>query len=489
MIGMTEDEARDAIGDAGLSVDAPDFKPDEEAENGEVIDQDPNRDQYVDPGTSIHLTISSGLPMVDVPSLVGSTQQEARDRLRTAKLRPQFESQESDLPQGQVLATNPEAGQPVEQDSVVTVTISKGPDQVPSVIGLNRSDAIKQIVDAGFQYDIRGDGESTEPRGTVTDQLPPGGQPQPQGTTITLFVSTYEPPPPPPTETPTIPPTPTETPTVGTTPRTTSDRPPTATVRGVCRLRGRGDRRRVGQVQQTVVRRRGDLVGDVEVPADGDLRVVGLLAVDLQVVVVGDRAGEVTDVTDRLDDVGLRVGHALDHDRVALALDAGGAHHALALEDHRLGAALPHRVDHGLDVLLVHDQQVLVAGGRVDHLVGRVGEGDHHAGTRARGEAGRALERLDLLLVAAYGVVVDLVGEVADLLGQLGHPRLEIGGAVGLGVGEGGQVVVPPRPQVGALAGLRADHEAVLRRPAPPPPCPAASASGTSVPVRAAGPR
>ena len=72
-----------------------------------MIDQDPNRDQYVDPGTSVHLTISSGLPLVDVPSLVGSTQDEARDRLRTAKLRPQFESAESDLPQGQVLATEP----------------------------------------------------------------------------------------------------------------------------------------------------------------------------------------------------------------------------------------------------------------------------------------------------------------------------------------------------------------------------------------------
>ncbi|WP_245582100.1 Stk1 family PASTA domain-containing Ser/Thr kinase [Nocardioides halotolerans] len=206
LIGMTEDEARDAIGDAGLSVDAPDFQPDEEAAAGEVIDQDPNRDQYVDPGTSIHLTISSGLPMVDVPSLVGSTQDEARNRLRTAKLRPQFESKESDLPQGQVLSTDPEAGQPVEQGSVVLVTISKGPHEVPDVVGLNRSDAIKQIVDAGFQYDIRGDDKSTEPRGTVTDQLPPGGQTQPQGTTITLFVSTYDPPPPPP-------PTPTETPT------------------------------------------------------------------------------------------------------------------------------------------------------------------------------------------------------------------------------------------------------------------------------------
>ncbi len=219
VIGMTEAEARDAIGDAGLSVDAPDFAPDEEAPDGEVIDQEPNRDQYVDPGTSVHLTVSSGPPMVDVPSLVGSTQDEARTRLRDANLRPEFETEESDLPQGQVLATAPEAGQPVEQDSVVTVTISKGPHEIPSVVGLNRSDAIKQIVDAGFQYDIRGDDRSTEPRGTVTDQLPPGGQAQPQGTTVTLFVSTYEPPPPPPTVPPTVPPTPTESPTDGTTPR------------------------------------------------------------------------------------------------------------------------------------------------------------------------------------------------------------------------------------------------------------------------------
>jgi serine/threonine-protein kinase len=219
LIGMTEAEARDAIGDAGLNVGDVTFEASETAETDEVTDQDPPRDQYVDPGTSIDITVSTGKPMVDVPALVGATQDEARDRLRTAKLRPQFESQESDLPQGQVLSTSPEAGTPVPQESVVTITISKGPKQVPSVVGLNRSDAIKQIVDAGFQYDIRGDDRSTEPRGTVTDQLPPGGQEQPQGTTITLFVSTYEPPPPPPTDTSTVLPTPPATPTEGTTPR------------------------------------------------------------------------------------------------------------------------------------------------------------------------------------------------------------------------------------------------------------------------------
>jgi serine/threonine-protein kinase len=227
---MSEDQARDAIVDAGLTVGDVSFEPSDDVEEELVTDQEPNADQYVEPDSSVDIVVSSGKPMVDVPSLVGATQDEARNRLRTAKLRPQFESQESDLPQGQVLSTTPEAGQEVPEDSVVTVTISKGPQQVPDVRGLNRSDAIKQLVDLGFQYDIRGDDKSTEPRGTVTDQLPPPGQPQPQGTVITLFVSTYEPPPPPPTDTPTGLPTetPTGTPTSTPTPRTSStlsDRP------------------------------------------------------------------------------------------------------------------------------------------------------------------------------------------------------------------------------------------------------------------------
>jgi serine/threonine-protein kinase len=215
VIGTTEDAARDAIVESGLKVGDVSFEPSETAPDSEVTDQEPNRDQYVDPDTSVDIVVSSGLPMVDVPSLVGSTQDEARNRLRNAKLTPEFTSVESDLPQGQVLKTDPEAGQPIPQGSTVAVTISKGPHLVPDVVGLNRSDAIKAIVDAGFTYSFRGDDKSTEPKGTVTDQLPVGDKPQPQGTEIVLFVSTYEPPPPPPP----TPPTPTETPTVGTTPR------------------------------------------------------------------------------------------------------------------------------------------------------------------------------------------------------------------------------------------------------------------------------
>jgi len=217
LIGLSEDDARDAIVEAGLSVGDVGFETDAEVAEGLVTRQTPNRDQYVDPSTSVDIVVSSGKPMVDVPFIVGATQDEARQQLRNAKLDPQFTSEDSDEPQGQVLATNPQAGTSVREGSSVQVTISKGPKQIPDVVGKNRSDAIQEILAAGFKFDIRADPESTEPRGTVTDQLPPGGQPQPQGTVVTLFVSVYEPPPPAPTETPTIPPT--EAPTEQPTPR------------------------------------------------------------------------------------------------------------------------------------------------------------------------------------------------------------------------------------------------------------------------------
>jgi len=215
LIGMTEDEARDAIGDAGLTVGNVDFEPSENVEDKDkVTDQEPERDLYVEPGSSVDIVVSSGLPMVEVPFVVGATQDEARNSLRNAKLAPEFVSKESDEPQGQVLETTPAGGESVPQGSTVTVTISKGPKNVPDVVGMNRSDAIKAIVDAGFQYDIRADPESTDPKGTVTDQLPPGGEPHDQGTVVTLFVSTYEPPPPPPPSTEPTEPLPSETPTL-----------------------------------------------------------------------------------------------------------------------------------------------------------------------------------------------------------------------------------------------------------------------------------
>ncbi len=75
---MSEDAARDAIVDAGLEVGDVSFEASETAAADEVIRQDPNPDLYVDPGTSVDIVISSGLPQVEVPFIVGATQDDAR---------------------------------------------------------------------------------------------------------------------------------------------------------------------------------------------------------------------------------------------------------------------------------------------------------------------------------------------------------------------------------------------------------------------------
>jgi serine/threonine-protein kinase len=213
LIGMTETDARTAIGEAGLVVGDVDYEPSEEVEKDLVIEQDPNRDQYVDPGSEIDLVVSAGLPEVEVPFLKGASKDEARNRLRDAKLKVDFEEAESDEPKGTVLETRPPGGTQVPQGATVVVVVSDGQEKVPDVIGLTQSEAEERIRDAGFVPESRDDTTSTEPAGTVTDQFPRDGVAD-QNSTVIIFVSVFVEPTPTPTPTPTESPTelPTSTP-------------------------------------------------------------------------------------------------------------------------------------------------------------------------------------------------------------------------------------------------------------------------------------
>ncbi|GAB3244516.1 Stk1 family PASTA domain-containing Ser/Thr kinase [Nocardioides dilutus] len=214
LIGLTEDQARIAIGEAGLTVGEVDYEASETVNKDAVIEQDPNRDQYVDPGTEVDLVVSTGKPMVQVPFVVGQTKTEARNQLRNAKLEVKFETEESDQPKGEVVRTKPAGGETVQQGLTVTVFVSDGQEKVPNVIGLQQAEAEERIRAAKFDPQVRNDNTSTEPAGTVTDQFPIDGT-LAEGSTVIIFVSVYVEPPPP-TETPTETPTdqPTDQPTI-----------------------------------------------------------------------------------------------------------------------------------------------------------------------------------------------------------------------------------------------------------------------------------
>ena len=56
---------------------------------------------------------------------------------------------------------------------------------------MKQGEAERAIREAGFVPDVRVDATSTEPKGTVVDQIPVGGTAD-QGSTVTIFVSAYE---------------------------------------------------------------------------------------------------------------------------------------------------------------------------------------------------------------------------------------------------------------------------------------------------------
>lgn len=226
VVGLTEDEARLEIADAGFRVGRITRETSETVAPDTVISQDPNRDVFADPGTSVDFVLSLGRPEVEVPFVVGTLRKDARAAMLAQDLQVRFQEEDSDEPRYQVLSTDPPAGTSVEEGTTVTIVFSDGPEKVPDVRGLKQGAAERAIRQAGFTPDVRTDAASTEPKGTVVDQIPAGGTAD-QGSTVTIFVSAYEEPVETPTETPTETPLPTETVPPTEPPTETPETPPT----------------------------------------------------------------------------------------------------------------------------------------------------------------------------------------------------------------------------------------------------------------------
>nr|WP_227487128.1 Stk1 family PASTA domain-containing Ser/Thr kinase [Nocardioides malaquae] len=191
VIGMSEEEARTAIGDAELSVGRVDYEASTDADADEVLRQDPNA-IYVDPGTTVNLVVSTGPPMVEVPFLIGQDRRSARQVLEDRNLEVKIEVEESDKPKNEVIRSEPAAYREVQEGSTVTLYVSDGPETIPDVVGMKQKEAIRVLSEAGFEADVVEDSNTTEPKGTVIRQSPQSGNEAANGATVTIVVSTYE---------------------------------------------------------------------------------------------------------------------------------------------------------------------------------------------------------------------------------------------------------------------------------------------------------
>nr|WP_276612258.1 Stk1 family PASTA domain-containing Ser/Thr kinase [Kineococcus vitellinus] len=143
-----------------------------------------------DPGTSATASPTA----VDVPDVVGRTQDEANAELTAVQLVPAFVPAADDtVPAGQVVGTDPQAGAAAAPGSTVTVTVSSGPAavQVPDVGGQTQQQARQALQDAGFSVGdvVETDADPSADAGTVVSTDPGAGTSAQRGTAITLNVA------------------------------------------------------------------------------------------------------------------------------------------------------------------------------------------------------------------------------------------------------------------------------------------------------------
>ena len=95
-----------------------------------VISSSPAYGELISVGSTVYITVSSGpeIMIVDVPNLVGLTEDAAKAKLEAARLSyGDAERVNSDFEVGTVIGQTPEAFSQIEEHSKITLQISAGP--------------------------------------------------------------------------------------------------------------------------------------------------------------------------------------------------------------------------------------------------------------------------------------------------------------------------------------------------------------------------
>jgi eukaryotic-like serine/threonine-protein kinase len=124
VVGEAEDDARDAIEDAGLSVGEV-TEEESEQEAGTVLEQDPTAGGQRDRGAAVDLVIATPPPDVAVPEVLGLTEEEATTAIEDAGFEVRLREQVTSDPaqEGFVLDQAPDPGEERPEGSTVRIAI------------------------------------------------------------------------------------------------------------------------------------------------------------------------------------------------------------------------------------------------------------------------------------------------------------------------------------------------------------------------------
>ncbi len=186
--GAAEAEALAALEGAGLVVGDVTRPYHQEVPEGAVISTSPGAGEVIRHDQPVAVAVSNGREPVTVPNVVGAARATAETELTEAGLVPEVTTEHSQtVPEGMVVAQQPEAG-PALRGDTVTVRVSLGPPlvAVPAVVGKQLEEATRLLEAAGLQ--VRVERVLGGFFGTVRATNPAGGEQVPRGSTVTVTV-------------------------------------------------------------------------------------------------------------------------------------------------------------------------------------------------------------------------------------------------------------------------------------------------------------
>ncbi|MDE7311816.1 MAG: Stk1 family PASTA domain-containing Ser/Thr kinase [Eubacterium sp.] len=181
LLGKELDEARSELKEMGLELRRLGTKASDEYEEGQIVEQDIEEGKSVAKGTVIQVTVSSGPADFEMIKVTGNPAATARDMLtaRGLEVNPESRYEYNELPEGTVIRQSPEAGARVKKGDVVTLTISKGIEQVqvPDLRKRTEAEAAQLLLDSKLEKGNNIDSayDDTIPEGSIISQSPQPG--------------------------------------------------------------------------------------------------------------------------------------------------------------------------------------------------------------------------------------------------------------------------------------------------------------------------
>ena len=193
--GMTYDQAKDRLEEAGLVIKESDMIFSSEYASGEVAAQDPEKGTEVKEGSAVTVSLSKGAEEGTVPTLTNMDVEEAKDLLQKYGFKVgQTYTETSPQPAGRVIDQSPEEGTVMEVGSTIDLTVSDGKgklqQEVPSLVGMSKAEAEAELHNRNLELgEINYEVSTKFSKDVIMEQTIEAGTKVDEGTSVGITIS------------------------------------------------------------------------------------------------------------------------------------------------------------------------------------------------------------------------------------------------------------------------------------------------------------